>query len=64
MAVPAKKKMEMRFDVVIEPGKQDGFVAHCPQVKGCWSQGDTIEETLENISEAVAGCLEGEDGTK
>jgi len=30
---------------------------HCPALKGCWSQGDMIEEALENIKEAIVGYL-------
>jgi len=30
---------------------------HCPALKGCWSQGDTVEEALQNIKEAIAGYL-------
>lgn len=30
----------------------------CPALPGCHSQGDTMEEALENIKEAIAGCLE------
>ncbi|MBU4222106.1 MAG: type II toxin-antitoxin system HicB family antitoxin [Euryarchaeota archaeon] len=32
-------------------------MVHCPALKGCWSQGDTIEEALQNIKEAIAGYL-------
>ncbi|MCK4459603.1 MAG: type II toxin-antitoxin system HicB family antitoxin [Methanosarcinales archaeon] len=34
-----------------------GYVVHCPALKGCWSQGDTIEEALGNIKEAIVGYL-------
>jgi len=45
------------FTVVIEPDEDGGFVAHCPELKGCWSQGETIEETLHNIADAITGWL-------
>ncbi|NMG82851.1 MAG: type II toxin-antitoxin system HicB family antitoxin [Methanosarcinales archaeon] len=48
----------MKFQVVIEEDLEDGgYVVHCPALKGCWSQGDMIEEALENIEEAIAGYL-------
>ncbi|MGA9350402.1 MAG: type II toxin-antitoxin system HicB family antitoxin [Anaerolineae bacterium] len=48
----------MRFTVIVERGEESGYVVHCPELKGCWSQGSTIPEALERISEAIAGCLE------
>ncbi len=48
----------MKFQVVIEEDLEDGgYIVHCPALKGCWSQGDTIEEALENIKEAIVGYL-------
>ncbi len=48
----------MRFTVIVERGEEGGYVVHCPELKGCWSQGSTIPEALERITEAIAGCLE------
>ena len=45
------------FAVTIEPGEQSGYVVECTELPGCCSQGDTVEEALENISEAIAGWL-------
>jgi len=48
----------MKFQVVIEEDLEDGgYVVHCPALKGCWSQGDTTEEALDNIKEAIVGYL-------
>jgi len=48
----------MKFQVVIEEDLEGGgYVVHCPALQGCWSQGGTIEEALENIKEAIAGYL-------
>ena len=41
-----------RFAVVIEKDK-DGYVAYCPELQGCYTQGDTFEEVTENIQDAV-----------
>jgi predicted RNase H-like HicB family nuclease len=42
---------------VIEKDK-NGYYAFCPKLKGCHSQGDTLEEVLENIKEAIELYLE------
>ncbi len=48
----------MELFVVLEP-KEDGWVgAHCPSLKGCWSQGRTRDEALANIREAIELYLE------
>jgi predicted RNase H-like HicB family nuclease len=48
----------MELFVVLEP-KEDGWiVAHCPSLKGCWSQGRTRDEALTNIREAIELYLE------
>ena len=48
----------MKFQVVIEEDVEDGgYVVHCPALKGCWSQGDTVEEAIDNIKEAIVGYL-------
>jgi len=41
-----------RFTAVIEKD-QDGYFAVCPDLQGCYAQGDTYEEALENIRDAV-----------
>ncbi len=49
----------MRFKVVLEKDEEvGGYVVSCPSLPGCFSQGDTIEEALENIKEAIQVCLE------
>ena len=48
----------MTVKVIIEPGDDGYFVARCPSLKSCWSQGKTREEALENIREAVELYLE------
>ena len=44
--------MTGKVSVVIEQD-QDGVYAYCPELKGCQSQGNTVEEALINISEAI-----------
>ena len=46
-----------RFSVAIEKDK-DGYFAFTPELQGCYSQGDTYEEALENIRDAIALHIE------
>ena len=48
----------MKFTVIIEKGRESGFVAHCPALKGCVSQGADKEETVANIKEAIEVYVE------
>ena len=41
-----------RFSVIIEKDR-DGYFAFCPELEGCYTQGNTYEETLENIKDAI-----------
>lgn len=41
--------------VVIHPGEDGYWVAECPSLPGCVSQGKTREEAIENIKEAIRG---------
>lgn len=50
----------MQLKVNIAPGEDQGFVAHVPALRGCWSQGASRQEAIENIREAIAGWLEAE----
>ena len=50
----------MNIKVIVEPGEDGYFVARVPALKGCWSQGRTRDEALENIKEAIDLYLEPE----
>jgi predicted RNase H-like HicB family nuclease len=41
-----------RFSVVVEKD-QDGYFAFCPELQGCYTQGATYEEALDNIRDAI-----------
>ncbi|HFE64896.1 MAG TPA: type II toxin-antitoxin system HicB family antitoxin [Caldithrix sp.] len=47
----------MKVNVIIEKDKY-GYYAFCPELKGCHSQGDSLDDVLENIKEAVQLYLE------
>jgi predicted RNase H-like HicB family nuclease len=46
------------LDVVIERDEDGGFVASVPALRGCHTQGDTLDELMANVREAIAACLE------
>ena len=49
----------MHFKVVLEEDEEvGGYIVICPGLPGCFSQGDTVDEALENIKEAIQACLE------
>lgn len=50
----------MKLKVIVQPGEDSGFVAHVAALRGCWSQGKTRDEALQNIREAVEAWLEVE----
>jgi HicB_like antitoxin of bacterial toxin-antitoxin system len=45
-------KKEQNFSVIIERDK-DGYFAYCPELQGCYTQGDTYVEAAKNIKEVV-----------
>ncbi len=47
----------MIYRVIVEKGEDFGYIVHCPAIPGCHSQGNTIEEAIENIKDAIRGCL-------
>ena len=47
----------MKLKVVIHDAEEGGYWAEVPAIPGCATQGDTFEELLKNIYEAVEGCL-------
>ncbi len=48
----------MIFKVVVTPDPEDGgFTVSCPALPGCHSEGESLEEALENIRDAIAGCV-------
>lgn len=47
----------MKLKVVIHKAEEGGYWAEVPSLEGCATQGETFDELLENIYEAVEGCL-------
>jgi antitoxin HicB len=48
----------MKYRVIIEQDEDGIFIAECPSLPGCVSQGKTREEALANIQDAIKGYLE------
>lgn len=47
----------MKIKVVIHEAEEGGFWAEVPAIPGCATQGETYEELLANLHEAIEGCL-------
>lgn len=50
--------MARTFPVILLPQPEGGYFAQCSTLQGCYSQGETVEEALENIREAIELVLE------
>lgn len=46
------------YKVFLEPDEDGGYVVVCPSFQGCYSQGETVEEALVNIREAIELCMD------
>ena len=47
----------MFYKVVLQKS-EEGYSVSCPALPGCWSQGETEEDALENIKDAIEGYLD------
>jgi predicted RNase H-like HicB family nuclease len=50
-------RRKMKIKVVIHEAEEGGYWAEVPAIPGCATQGDTFEELLMNLYEAIEGCL-------
>ncbi len=48
----------MKIKVVLEPSEEGKYTVHVPSLPGCISEGETVQEALANIQEAIALYLE------
>jgi len=51
------------FTVLIEKDENSTYVAEVPDLKGCYTQGDSVEEVMKNIKEVIEMCLEEQNVT-
>lgn len=47
----------MKIKAIVHKAKEGGFWAEVPAIPGCATQGETMEELLKNLREAIQGCL-------
>jgi predicted RNase H-like HicB family nuclease len=50
-------EVEMKIKVVVHEAEEGGFWAEVPAIPGCATQGESMEELLRNLHEAIEGCL-------
>jgi predicted RNase H-like HicB family nuclease len=54
-----RRRRIMKFVVMLEPAEEGGFNVSVPALDGCFTQGETEEESLKNVKEAILCYLEG-----
>jgi predicted RNase H-like HicB family nuclease len=47
----------MTIKIVVHEAEEGGFWAEIPAIPGCATQGESLDELLRNLREAIAGCL-------
>jgi predicted RNase H-like HicB family nuclease len=47
----------LKIKVVVHEAEEGGYWAEVPAIPGCATQGDTMDELLQNLREAIEGCL-------
>lgn len=47
----------MKVKVVVHDAEEGGYWAEVPAIPGCATQGDTLDELMANLQEAIEGCL-------
>jgi predicted RNase H-like HicB family nuclease len=50
-------RLEMKIKVVVHDAEEGGFWAEVPAIPGCATEGETMEELIANLHEAIEGCL-------
>jgi predicted RNase H-like HicB family nuclease len=48
--------VSLRYSIVLQKS-DEGYAVHCPALPGCWSQGQTEQEAIENIRDAIQEYL-------
>ena len=47
----------MKIKAIVHPAREGGFWAEVPSIPGCATEGETMDELLANLHEAIEGCL-------
>jgi len=53
-----RRLISMKYRILIEQDEDGVFVAECPSLPGCISQGKTRKEAIDNIQDAIRGYIE------
>ena len=53
-----RRKGRLTYDVVLEPSDEGGYTVYVPALRGCVSEGETEQEALDNIKDAIATWLD------
>ena len=56
MSEKVSKKI-LKYTVIFEPAQEGGYVASVPALPGCATQGETFEEAVEMVQDAISGYL-------
>ncbi|KAF5429469.1 putative nuclease of the RNAse H fold, HicB family [Candidatus Methanomarinus sp.] len=51
---------KINLPIIVEKDEDGFYVVECPLLKGCYTQGETLDEALTNIHEVIEMCLEDE----
>jgi predicted RNase H-like HicB family nuclease len=52
------KLKKYNLQVIIEQDEDGVYIAECPALQGCYAQGETFEEAIENIKDVITMCIE------
>jgi predicted RNase H-like HicB family nuclease len=58
MSVTKIVHKKRRFPVIVEKDEDGFYAVECPVLRGCYTQGKTLDEALKNIREVIELCLE------
>ncbi len=47
----------MKFNLLIEQDEEGRYVVECTDLPGCMTEGETLDEAIKNINEAIIGCI-------
>ena len=47
----------MKYKIILNKSEKEGYSVSCPNLPGCWSQGDTEQEAIENMQDAIQEYL-------
>ena len=56
--LPLSNDMKRTFHVIIQKDEDGGYVGIVQELEGCYSQGETLDELMKNIKDAIELCLE------